>query len=76
MNMILDRLVAAKKQLDAAFKLELIPYHHSILSWLCVVAFVENGRPRHVDFDAFPVMTNLLNICPEHAMRKLYHQDR
>ena len=50
MNMILDRLVVAKKQLDAAFKLELTPYHPFPYLVGCVVAFVENGRPKQVDF--------------------------
>ena len=49
MNTILDRLVVAKKQLDAAFKLELTPYHPFPYLVRCVVAFVENGRPRQVD---------------------------
>ena len=47
--MILDRLVVAKR-LDAVFKLELTPYHPFPYLVGCVVAFVENGRPKQVDF--------------------------
>ena len=44
MNMILDCLVVAKKQLDAAFKLELTPYHPFPYLVGCVVTFVEMWR--------------------------------
>ena len=49
MNTILDRLIVVKNWLDAAFKLELRPYHPFPYLVRCVVAFVENGRPRQVD---------------------------